>query len=143
MTDKEQLDKDIKEWQALKEWMTTAKEREMFLRKSIADRMFDSIKLPTGAFPEGTNNLRVEGGSSNYFGKLGSQWTRDVLEELVEPTLAEAALTIEQRKELIKMNPKLSVKAYKALPPDKQRIIDKMISIKQGTITLDVVPIPK
>jgi hypothetical protein len=138
-----QLDKDIAEWKQLQEWMATAKERELWLRKSIADRAFNSIKLPTGAFPEGTTNHTFGTGLNNYKGKLGSQWVREVLEELIVPTLTEAALTIEQQGELIKMNPKLSVTAYRALPADKQRIIDKMINLKQGSITLEIQPLLK
>lgn len=141
MTEAEQkrLDADIAEWTQLKTWMATAKERESYLRGTIASRVFDSHKLPTGAFPEGTTNTSV----GPYRAKLGSTWKRDVLEELLVPTLTEAALTPAEQKDLIKMNPVLSVTAYRKLPEEKRKIVDKMLVTKPGSITLDVVTVPQ
>lgn len=133
-----QLDKDVAEWQQLKEWMDKAKTREKYLRETIAARMFDSIKLPTGAYPEGTNHTIASGLTGRYGAKLGSTWKRDVLEEMVVLTLTKAALTPAEQAGLIKMNPVLSVTAYRALPPHKKLIIDEMLVVKQGSITLDV-----
>lgn len=142
-TPAELLDANVAEWTLLKEWLVKGKAREAELRAIIAEQMFNTIKLPTGAFPEGTNSLVVAGSVSNYSGKLGSTWKREVIEELVLPTLAEAQLTPDEQKGLLKLKPELSVKAYRALPEDKRAIIDKMIDLKQGSISLEVTPLPK
>lgn len=143
LTPAQQLDANIAEWTLLKEWLTKGKAREAELRTIIAAQSFHSIKLPTGAYPEGTSNITVAGDSSNYRCKLGSTWKREVIEELVIPTLTEAQLTPDEQKGLIKMKPTLSVTVYRALSEDKRAVIDKMIDLKQGSITLDVNTLPK
>lgn len=137
------LEADIKEWQQLKEWLTTGKAKEMELRQSIAARMFNNVRQPNGTFPEGTTHGEVETPGARWHGTLGGKLDRQVLEELVIPTLAEAQLTPEEQKALVKMNPVLSVKAYKALPEAKRLIVDKMLVIKQGAITLEINQLPK
>lgn len=138
-----QLDTDVAEWQQLKEWQEKAKAREKFLRESIASRMFNSIKLPTGAFPEGTSHVIADGVATRYGAKLSSTWKREVLEEMVVTTLTKAQLTLEEQAGLLKMNPVLSVAAYRTLPKEKQLIIDEMLVVKQGSITLNISTLAK
>lgn len=138
-----ELDDDITKWKTLREWLERAKAEESNLRQSIAERMFGTMKLATGAFPEGTVHNIAEGEQYNYKGKLETKWNRSLLEELITPTIAEAELDAEVAAQLIKQEPTLSVKAYKALAPDKRRIVDKMIITKQGAITLEIIPLPK
>lgn len=143
MTPQEQLEQDVAAWQQLKVWLADAKDREKVLRDSIAARMFASIKQPNGAFKEGTTNLAIPGNAGIYNAKLNSKLNRTILEELLVPTLAEAALTAEEAKGLIRGKPELGLVAYKNLPEEKRRIIDKMLSVKQGAIELDITTVPK
>jgi hypothetical protein len=127
----------IDEWNNLKAWLATGKEREMVLRTYIAARLF--TKEPNGCFKEGTSKATTDG----YRAKLDAKIYRDIMEELLIPTLTEANLTAEEQKGLIKGKPELSIAAYKKLPPDKRAIIDKMLVVKPGAITLEVDPLPK
>lgn len=139
-----QLDADIAEWLKLQEWMAVGKEREMNLRKSIAERAMGSTKLANGAFPEGTQKGSVEGADGQrYAVKLTTKWSRDVLPEMISSVWAQAQLTADEAKDLLKYKPEISVRAYKALPEAKKVIIDQMITCKQGSIALEVIPLPK
>ena len=143
MTPQQQLDIDVKEWMSLKAWLDKGKEREMELRKSIADRVLGDTKLPNGAFPEGTRKGTGVGEEQQYRVILTTQWKRDVLDEMIAPTWAEAQLTADEAKDLLKYKPEISVRAYRKLPEAKQLIVDKMLNCKQGSITLEIIPIPK
>jgi hypothetical protein len=138
-----QLQQDVAKWQQLKTWLASAKEQESALRQSIANRVFAGVKLPTGAFPEGTVHNVAEGETANFKMKLETKWSRDILEELITPTLNEAGLSAEERDKLVKRKPELSVKAYKALSPAQRAVVDKMLITKQGAITLEVIELPK
>lgn len=133
-----QLDKDVLEWQQLKDYIEKARAREKYLRETIAARMFDSIKQPNGAFKEGTSHTIATGLTARYGAKLGSTWKREVLEEMVVPTLTKAQLTPEEQAGLVKMNPVLSVTAYRLLPEAKRKIVDEMLVVKQGNVTLEI-----
>lgn len=141
MTD--QLEKDIAEWTALKTWLATGKARELELRNSIAARIFADMKQPNGYFPEGARTSTYSGYVMNYKSKLDAKLHREILEEMMVPTLNEAQLTADESKGLIRGKPELGLKAYRALPEAKQKIIDKMIVVKPGQITLEVDPLPK
>lgn len=137
----EQLDADIDEWTKLKDWLAIAKAREAELRAKIAAAMFE--KLPNGTFPEGTSTKLVAGSASNYSGKLSAKLIRDIQEELLIPTLTEANLTPDEAKGLIRGKPELGLVAYRNLPESKRTIIDRMLVVKPGSITLEVIPVPK
>jgi hypothetical protein len=137
------LEKDIKEWTAMRNWMALAKEKEAKLRQSIADRIFGTMRLPTGAFPEGTVHTMAEGSTYNYKATLETKWNRTLLEELITVTMQEAGLTLEEQSELLRRKYELGVKAYKELPADKRAVVDKMVVTKQGAITLELTAFPK
>ncbi len=143
MTPEQGLERDIAEWTQLKDWLAIAKEREMFLRKEIADRIFSDIKPQPGVFPEGTSHGVGIGAVANWKADLVSKWQRDLLVEMITPTWAEAALTPAEADGLIKYTPELGIRAYKKLPPAKRLIVDKMIVTKQANITLEVTQLPK
>lgn len=131
-----ELDAAVAEWNAVKAWLSTAKLREIELRRIIASEMFGNLKMPNGCFPEGTTH-QIYGG---YRGKLVAKLNRDILEELLIPTLAQAQLTPDEAKGLIRGKPELGLTAYKALPPAKRAIIDNMLVVKPGAIELEVEP---
>jgi len=136
MTPEEQLEADIKEWKALGDWMAQAKEREAYLRKTIAERCF--TWTATGAFKSGVSNAVQPGTSNNYGLRLNAQNKISICEELMAATLEEADLAPEQSAGLIKTEHKLSLTVYKKLPDAKRAIVDKMLVEKPGSIQLDV-----
>jgi hypothetical protein len=137
-----QFQNDVKEWQALVAWIAEAKKREKALRESLANRGFHSIKLPNGCIPEGTQRLTVAGIDTNFELTAKSKLNYTILEELMIPTLAEANLTPDESKGLIRGKPELGLRAYKALPEEKRKIVDKMLVIKPGALELDILQIP-
>lgn len=144
LTPEEQLDADIKEWQGISGWMKQAKDREMELRKKIADAALGKTKLANGAFPEGTQKGTAVGSDGQrYAVVLVTQWKRDVLPEMINAVWTQAKLTPDEAKDLLKYTPEMSVRAYRKLPEAKQLVIDQMLNCKQGSITLEVIPLPK
>ena len=137
---KEQLQALIAEWQAIGPWIAKAKAREKELRTLIAAAVFDGIKQPNGCYPEGTNKaVSITGALCT----LGSKVNREILVEVMTTTLAEAQLTVEESAGLIRGKPELGLTAYRKLPEAKRLIIDKMIVVSPGAITLDVSQLPK
>lgn len=133
------LEQSIKEWQQLKDWISTAKEREMLLRTSIVTRLFGAPDANT----EGVRKIAKEGEKVNYLANITFKLHRTVLEEMIIPTWAEAKLTSQEAEGLVKYKPELSVSVYKKLPPAKRLIIDKMIVAKPGAPDLQVDILPK
>lgn len=128
----------IDEWKQLKAWLVTGRAREAGLRTQIAAELFNNVKQPNGTYPEGVSRAEIQTPHGTQGASLKSKVNRDILEELLIPTLAEAKLTPEEAKGLIRGKPELGLKAYKALPEDKRKVIDKMLVLKQGAIELEI-----
>lgn len=140
-TDTQTLDAYIQEWRNLVAWLATGKAREKELREYIASQAFP--KEANGCFTAGTQNTTVTAGGSNFRAKLSAKNNYTVLEEMIAPVWAEAQLTTEEATGLIRYKPELGMKAYKALPDAKRAIVDKMLSVKPGSIELEVNPLPQ
>lgn len=134
----EQVAADVEEWRDLVQWLEVAKAKETALRQKLALHFFGDKRLATGAFPKGTVKLN----DGTYSAKLTTQWNYDVLPELESATLEEADLG-EAGIGLIKRKPELSLTVFNKLPPEKQRVVEKMLSIRQGSIKLEVNAVPQ
>lgn len=133
-----QLAADIKEWQDLDAWIAQAKERETYLRMDIAKRCLSGKLEPAGHFPEGTSKDRVMIAGQVRTVVVKGKIYRKVLEELMDIVCDEAALTPEEKNELIKKKYELSITAFKKLEPERRAVVDKMLVITPGSIELEI-----
>lgn len=120
---------EINEWFALTEELAEKKEREMVLRKKIFGFF---IQQPE----EGVNSVPM---SDGWVMKGTYKIDRKVKEELLAANAEELKNAKLPMKELIKLKPSLSVTAYKKLTDDQKKIFDKVLEIKPGAPTLEIV----
>lgn len=121
--------KDIERWYVVAEQMTKLKEEEMTLRKKIFGTYFQTPE-------EGVNILPMTDG---FVMKGTYKIDRKIVEEAYKTLLLDfqkAGLPLE---DLVKMEPKLSVSAYKKLDAKQQKLFDKALEIKPGAPTLEIV----
>lgn len=137
------IDVLVEEWQRTSEYLTQCKEREMYLRKLIADRMFHDKKTNAGFLPEGTTTVGYAGSTHNYGAKAQLPYKREVDESTYEAAVKEAQLTAEEYQACFSIDVKLKVAGYKALPAEKRTILDKCIVVKPGSLALEVNTLPK
>lgn len=130
----------IEEREKIQQWMETAKKRELELRGLIASAIF--TKEANGYFHEGTSNVRSLVDGAVYNAHLKQPYKREIMVELMAPTLTEANLPPETVSKLIKTSYELSVKEYRALPAEKQTVVDKMIKLTAGAPQLELEHLP-
>lgn len=133
------LDELIAEREAILKWKKIADERELELRKLIAEQTFE--RDASGMFKEGSQTTTIFTGSGNWKASFTSSYVRELNEELVSSTIQEAGLTAEEQASIIKTKHSLIVGGFKKLPDEKRIIVEKMITTKQGSITLSLAPL--
>jgi hypothetical protein len=139
------LEADIRKWQSEKDKLAKAKAEETRLRERIAKRVF--TPLPTGYFPEGTNNaIKADESGTQWKVSLKQNYKREVLEESETQTklqLSQMGVPDDLISGLIKRNPELSKSTYNKLNEDQQAVADHMLTLKPAHIELEITELPK
>lgn len=118
----------IDEWATLKAEVSALSDKEMTLRKAIANSFFPDKD-------EGAANMRLgDGRTLTATMKLNRTVSAEELYAL-EPELREHGIPVD---ELIKWSPSLIVSAYRKLTPEKVAEFDAVLTIKPGAPTLEV-----
>uniref|UniRef100_A0AAU6W0V3 Imelysin-like domain-containing protein n=1 Tax=Pseudomonas phage Pavpe01 TaxID=3138545 RepID=A0AAU6W0V3_9VIRU len=133
---KRDADTIIGEWQAATVALAKAKELESKLRTELV-----SVKFPNHK-ASGTENAELANGwklkavfKQNYSLKNTDDAVDKALSKIEKAS--EAGAFIAGR--LVKWKPELSVTEYKALEPKFKKIIDEVLSISDGTPSLELV----
>jgi ABC-type glutathione transport system ATPase component len=120
---------EINEWYTLTEELAVKKEREMTLRKKIFAFFFQAPK-------EGVNDVPMTDG---WVLKGTYKIERKVKEELLAAHAEELKNAKLPLKDLVVLKPNLSVSAYKKLNDDQRTVFDKVLEIKPGAPSLEIV----
>lgn len=120
---------EIDEWYKIAERIAKDKIREMELRKKIFGYFFT-------APAEGVNDYPMTEG---WVLKGTYKIDRKVKEELLAAHAEELKAAKLPMKDLIQMKPNLSVSAYKKLSDDQRNVFDKVLEIKPGAPSLEIV----
>jgi hypothetical protein len=120
---------EIDEWYKVSERLAKDKLREMELRKKIFGYFFQA---PT----EGVNDFPM---SEGWVMKGTYKIDRKVKEDLLTQYGEELKAAKLPMKDLIRMKPELSVSAYKKLNDEQRNVFDKVLEIKPGAPSLEIV----
>lgn len=120
---------EIDEWHITAARMKKDKDREMVLRKKIFNGCFPAPE-------EGTNTTEIFAGWNL---KATHKIDRKPKEELLKTFAEELKAAELPLSDLIKMKPELSVTAYKKLSDEQRKIFDKVLEIKPGAPSIEIV----
>ena len=128
-TDQALLDK-LAEWNELVEELRSVKDREMLMRKQLFAHFF---KTPT----EGVNTFELPDGT-----KIKGEYKLDrKLDEVLMPTVFQELQGLGVvTDDLIKVDPKLVIKAYRKLSDVNRKILERALTIKPGAPGLELIP---
>ena len=115
----------IKERESIAKWMTTARAREMELRKMIGMALFPAAKV-------GVNTLKSELGVFKYTRKQNFKLHKEQL------ALAEQSLGTDVYGRLIRHKPELVAKEFKLLTEDQKVLLAPALEVSDGSPTLDI-----
>lgn len=129
----EPTQEEITEWHHLQDILPGLKDREMLLRKKIFAARFPNPR-------EGVNKFELAAG---YIMRGQYKLERKIDEAMLflhHKEIAEQGIDIGS---LVKTENvyKLDTKAYKALPDDKRKVFEKILDIKPGSPTLEIVKV--
>ena len=125
---------DLYKWFELRKQLEATKPlavQEMFLRKKIAAALFPNPS-------EGTNTYELNDGTG-YVVKYGHTIER----KIDEGALAAMSEIFKEngisKDSLVRLKPELEKKAYNKLTDEQRHIFDQALTIKPGSITLEIV----
>lgn len=122
-----QFDARVAERQSLIAWMAVAKDREMALRKELADFIVPG-------YGRGTHTVTVDTEVAFYKAKLVGKLNYKVDEEKAKENTFPG---------LVKWKPELSLTAYQALTDEQQKVANEMLTITPGVPELKIETVPK
>lgn len=128
----------IAEWQDAKEAIAAATANERSLRNEIVE-LFSDIKDPDYS---GTENVETPAGQIKIVHKLNyTLGNADLVEKALDDIekSQQGGNVIAER--LVNWKPEISVREYKLLEPRQQAMIDKVLTIKPATKTIEFKPV--
>lgn len=123
----------VKEWEKAKRVLDAAKEKETELRKKVISNYWPDYEDQQLSGTKTSEDLRVKA-------EFKIDYVADKDFEKIEKLISKAPAKYKAAVEAVfKKKFEISVSGYKALPEDVKKVVDKVITTKQGSTQLKLV----